>query len=66
MEGDSSEDTKQLQLIEQESKRVILNINNVADVFSKHKENKIGSYVDFIMNKDKFLFTSKFSWSMNA
>jgi hypothetical protein len=28
--------------------------------------NVFPSYVDFVMNKDKFLFTLKFNWEDNA
>ena len=35
-------------------------------MFSKHRENKVISYSDFVMNKDKFLYTSSFNWEMNA
>ncbi|CDW89406.1 p53 regulated pa26 nuclear protein [Stylonychia lemnae] len=52
---DSSEETQQIKLIETET-----------DIFSKHRENKIISYTDFKMNNDKFLFSSYFSWDLNA
>lgn len=38
----------------------------LADIFSKHRENKIISYTDFLMNKDKFFYASYFNWDMNA
>lgn len=66
MEYESSEDTKKLKLIEIESKHPFSQKIRLADLFSRHKVNQIPSYVDFTMNKDKFLFTNKYSWAMNA
>ena len=50
---ESSEDSRQLKLLE-------------SDLFSKHQDNSITIYSDFVMNKDRFLFTSKFNWQMNG
>ena len=43
-----------------------MSLKIVAELFSKHKVNVFPSYVDFVMNKDKFLFTLKFNWEDNA
>jgi hypothetical protein len=62
---DSAEEAQQIQLIETESNAYFIKIN-LADIFSKHKENKIISYTDFLMNKDKFFQASYFNWELNA
>jgi len=52
---DSSEECKQIQIIETQT-----------DMFSKHRNNKIISHSDFIPHEDRYLFTAAFSWELNA
>ncbi len=35
-------------------------------MFRRHKANKLAGYTDFVMNKDKFLFSIKYNWEDNA